>query len=351
MPHDHHPLWLIDSLILMTQDEVKSGSFPLASLGVRRDPSTHQLRLFLVLAQELHFGRAATRLFMTQPAFSQQIRALERILSLDLVDRTSRRVALTPAGQALIADARSVVEASDQLRRTADFQARTMAGYVTIGSVEAVTAMSPIPQVLEDIRARYPQLDIRIRRLSFAEFADAILQGDVDAAFVFLPVPEGIQVQPLDTGPRCAAMASNDPLASQPTLTLDQLSDRPCIGWSPQIPKVWRNFWSADPRPDGSPARYSPHAVRDYDSALPLIALGEGIQLPPDTARHLYPRPGVTYVDVTGLPPWTTALAWLPKNRDTPIVTTLRQTARTATLGHRHLPPSARKDTVNLADS
>ncbi|MGP3953739.1 LysR family transcriptional regulator [Streptomyces sp. 7N604] len=293
------------------------------------DPSAHQLRLFLALADELHFGRAAKRVFMTQPAFSQQIRSLERRLGLELVDRTTRRVALTASGRALLPEARAMVEAADRLRQTAEQEAHAVSGRVVIGSLEAVTAMPPIPEVLEQLRSRCPHMDIQVLRTGFADFADALLQGEVDASFVFLPVPEGIQVQTLDSGPRCAVMAAHDPLASQGPLTLDQLSDRTFIGWSPRIPKVWRDFWSADPRPDGSPVRYSPHAVTDYESALSVIALGEGIEFPPDSARRLYPRPGVSYVDVTGLPPWTTALAWLPKNRDKPFVAALRQAVRT----------------------
>jgi DNA-binding transcriptional LysR family regulator len=91
---------------------------------------------------------------------------------------------------------------------------------------------------------------------------------------------------------------------------------------------VFRDFWSADPQPDGSRVRFSPHSIVDYESALPLIAMGQGIQLPPDATRRLYPRHGVSYVDVTDPEPWTAALCWLPRRRDEPLVAALRQASR-----------------------
>jgi DNA-binding transcriptional LysR family regulator len=290
-------------------------------------PSIQQLQLFLLLSEELHFGRAARRAFMAQPTFSRHITILEERLGVDLVDRTTRRVALSSAGQALVGQARTVVEAAEELRREADAQANADAGRIVIGSLEAITSMDPIPAVLDELRGMRPRLEVEVLRTGF-DAATAILRGEVDAAFVFLPVPDGIQTLPLSRGPRCAALAAADPLARRESLTLADLAGRARIGWSERVPKAFRDFWSADPEPDGTPVRFSPHAIVDYDSALPLIALGEGIQLPPDAARWLYPRPGVTYVDVIDLEPWTAALAWLPARRDEPCVTALRRAAR-----------------------
>ncbi|MFF3755418.1 LysR family transcriptional regulator [Streptomyces sp. NPDC002018] len=312
----------------MTQDENESVRFSSAAGQDHRGPSIRRLGLFLTLAEELHFGRAAARELISQPVFSRQIHALERDLGVELINRTSRAVALTAAGQALLPDARQVVDAYARLRQTADLCARAVSGQMLLGALEAVTAVPPIPRILEQLRALHPQFEIRIRRLGFIDFTSAILKEEVDAAFVLLPLPEGIQFFPLSTGPRCGAMARSDPLARRNALTLNQLSDHSRIGFSLQVPRVWRDYWSANPRPDGSTVRYSPHAVADFESALSLIALGEGIQFPPAPGRHLYPRPGVSYIDVTDIPPYTTALAWLPANRDKPVVSALRHIAR-----------------------
>ncbi|HET6500336.1 MAG TPA: LysR family transcriptional regulator [Amycolatopsis sp.] len=86
----------------MTEADAAGEPAAVLRSGARREPSTHQLRLLVVLAQELHFGRAAERMCMTQPSFSQQIRALEERLGVPLIDRTSRTVGFTTAGNAVL---------------------------------------------------------------------------------------------------------------------------------------------------------------------------------------------------------------------------------------------------------
>lgn len=298
-----------------------------ASVALQSAPSAHQLHLFLVLAEELHFRRSAQRVFLSQSAFSQQISALERRIGLALVERTTRRVALTRAGAALVPYARAVVEAAADLQAEASAQAGSPERIV-IASFEAITALEPIPTVMNELRARHPKLDVRFVRTGFAGTFRALLDGEVDAAFLFLPAPDGIQTLPLATGDRCAVMAETDPLAGAGPLTLDDLADRPFIGFSPETPEVYRDYWSVDPRPGGAPIRYTRHDVTDFESALAAIALGEGIKFVPSVARELYPRPGVAYVEVTDLAPWTAALAWRPGDRDAESVAALRSAAR-----------------------
>lgn len=298
---------------------------------LRGDPSTHQLRLFLLLTEELHFGRAAQRAFMTQPAFSQQIRSLERRLGLTLVDRGTRTAGLTDAGQALLPDIRAAVEAADRLRQATAAQKRAVSGRVVIGSLEATTSIPPIPEVFDELQAAQPGLTLEVLRMGFADWAEALLAGDVDAAFVFPPVPPGVQTHRLATMDRVVCLHDRDPLARQGPLSLQQLSDRPVVGWSPRIPKAWRDFWSADPRPDGTPVRYTDHQTTEWEPALAAIGLGEGIQFPPEPSRWLYQRHGVAYTEVTDLAPCWTALAWRTQDRDKPTVTALRTAAQHVT--------------------
>lgn len=300
-------------------------------------PSAYQLHLFLTLSDELHFRRSAQRLFMSQGAFSQQISALERRLGLRLVDRTTRRVTLTPAGAALIPYARAVVASTDRFLQAARQHLNVASKRMVIGAFESITAIPPVASMIKELGDRIDGLDIQIVRSGFAGGVHALFNEEVDAAFVALPVPEGIQTLPLASGERCAVMASTDPLADRDVLSLSDLSDRPVIGFSPDVPKVFQDYWSVDPRPDGASVRYTSHRVTDYESALAAIALGAGIQLVPTVARELYPRPHVSYVPVDGLPPWTIALAWLPKNRDSEPIATLRAIAHAAI----QLTPSA----------
>ncbi|MGW1836132.1 LysR family transcriptional regulator [Streptomyces sp. NPDC002067] len=293
--------------------------------GAPRDAPVRHLRAFLVLAEELHFGRTAARLFITQPALSQQIRTLERDLGVRLLDRSTRRVELTRSGRELLPAVREAVRAADRLREEAG--ARSGAGSLVIGSFENIALMEPVPAVIDTFRAALPEVGVRMRRAAF-DTATVLLEGEVDVAFLFLPVPDGIQYLTLAEGARCAAISAADPLARREVISLADLRDRPHLGWSPRVPRVYREHWSADPRPDGGPVRYTDHGVVDYAGSLLAIAMGEGIQLPPAAARRLYPRAGVSYLDVKDLTPWSMALAWLPAKRDQPQVKALREAAR-----------------------
>lgn len=104
-----------------------------AGAATSAEPSIHQLRLYLTLNEELHFGRAAARLFITQPALSQQIRELERRLGVRVMERTSRTNTLTDAGHALLPEARAAVAAVGRLRRVADAQLRQVSGRLVDG--------------------------------------------------------------------------------------------------------------------------------------------------------------------------------------------------------------------------
>ncbi len=296
----------------------------------RREPSVHQLRLFLALAEERHFGRAAARLFMTQPAFSQQIRALEDRLGVRLVDRTSRTVELTPAGCHLLPEIRAAVRSMDRIRRLADASAREVSGHLVIGAIGADEAMPWARAILEELQVRHPQVTVEMRGLNFVGQMTALLRDEVDAAFLRPPVPAGIQIQHLATEPRVAALCADDPLAARTRLTLAELSGRTIVDVPREAPRIWWDFWAVDPRPDGSPVRYGP-VVPDMEALLHAVATGQAMAFLPATARDFFPRPGVAYVDVTDLPPCTSALAWLVKNRSRPTVSALRRIAQSVT--------------------
>jgi DNA-binding transcriptional LysR family regulator len=293
----------------------------------RRDPSVHQLRLFLVLAQELHFGRAAARLFMTQPAFSQQIRMLEDRLGVRLVDRTSRAAELTTAGQCLLPEIREAIDAVDRLRQLADLHAREISGHLISGSIGAEAAMPHTRAIIEELRRRHPKVSVEMRSLNFVDHITALLRDEVDVVFLRPPVPPGVQLQYLATEPRVAALSAADPLASCPSLTLAQLAGYRVVDVPPEAPRVWWDFWAADPRPDGSPVRYGP-VVTDMEALLHTVATGQAMSFLPEAARKFFPRPGVKYLDVTDLPPCTSALAWLAKNRTRTTITAMRKIAQ-----------------------
>ncbi|MFP8903503.1 LysR family transcriptional regulator [Streptomyces atacamensis] len=310
----------------MTAGEVADESAK-AGVAPSAEPSTHQLRLFLALSEELHFGHAAARLFITQPALSQQIRNLEKRLGVDLFERTSRTVALTSAGRALLPDVKAAVEAMARLRRAADAQGRHLSGQLRVGTIGAEAAMPHTRAVLQALRRQHPRLEIQILSLNFADHLAALYRQEADVVFLRPPVPDDIELHHLATEPRVACLPSSDPLAALPRLALAQLNGYPVVDVPPQIPRVWWNFWAVDPRPDGTPVRYGPIAA-DMEALLHTVAQGEAMSFLPAAARDFFRRPGVSYIDVDGLPPCTSALAWVAQNRDNPVVAAVRQAAR-----------------------
>ncbi|MER6105849.1 LysR family transcriptional regulator [Streptomyces sp. NPDC001832] len=291
------------------------------------DPSVHQLRLFVVLAEELHFRRAAARLFMTQPAFSQQIRAMERRLGLRLVERTSRVVELTPAGHALLPEARAVTDAMANLRQVAQARSREVSGRIVIGTLAAEPAMPHTQAILDELHKRHPKLTIETRNLNFINQYEALACGEVDIAFLRPPAPSHIQIQHLAEEPRIVCLPAGDPLAAEESLTLAHLSDRTMVTMPPESPQVWRDFWSINPRPGNVPVRFGPLAV-DVEGVLHAIARRKAIGFLPASARDFYPRPGIVYRDVVDMPPCTMALTWFAENRDRPDISAVRQIAR-----------------------
>ncbi|MET7436274.1 LysR family transcriptional regulator [Streptomyces sp. NPDC004082] len=294
--------------------------------SLSREPSIHQLRLYLTLSEELHFGNAAARLFITQPALSQQIRDLEKRLGIRVIERTSRTIALTEEGRALLPEARAAVAAVDRLRRIADAQQRQISGRVVVGTIGAEASMAHTRAVLGFLRDRHPDMSFRLVNLSFGDHMAALAQQAADVVFLRPPVSDDIELHHLATEPRVACLSADHPLAALPQLTLAQLSDIPVVDMPEQVPRLWWDFWAVDPRPDGSRVQYGP-VVTDMESLMHTVATGEAMCFLPAAAREYFPRPGVRFIEVVDLQPSTSALAWLRRRRSEPTIRAVRHAA------------------------
>ncbi|MGX5185865.1 LysR family transcriptional regulator [Streptomyces avermitilis] len=289
------------------------------------DPSVHQLRLFLMLAEELHFGRAAQRLYISQPAFSRQIKRLEEQLGLTLVQRSTRRVQITMAGENLLPRIRALVEAADALRQAASEHARSVTGRVVLGSY--ITALPVVTELVAVLRRRHPALNVALREVDFVEQVGALTDGSVDAVLCYGPVPPGIQALRLATEPQAVCLPDSHPLATRTAVSLAELADLPVVGLAASVHREWRKFWAADPRPDGTPVAYTDDAASTFESSVSAVSRGHGIRFVSVACRELFPRPGIRYVDVIDAPPCTALLAWSAERRDAPGVVALRRAA------------------------
>src|SRR5689334_5740766 len=147
------------------------------------------LRYFLAVAEELHFGRAATRLGIAQPPLSQQIRQLEQELGATLLNRTKRRVELTPAGRAFLEHTRQILAETERAKRVARRAGRGEIGRLAIGFVSSAD-LDVLPRVLRAWRERFPDVEVELHALLTAAQVDALGRGRLDVGFIRLPADE-----------------------------------------------------------------------------------------------------------------------------------------------------------------
>src|SRR4051812_47067959 len=189
------------------------------------DLEVRQLRYFVAVAEELHFGRAAERLGMAQPPLSRAIRELERQLGVQLLERTTRQVALTAAGSVLLDDARRALDVVSAAARRA-----RNAGQVTPRLRLALKAdydAGMLPRILAAFQEQEAALPVELLLGGRGEQIPALRDGRADVAI--LPEPfdgRGMDVEPLLTEPRLVALAADDPLAARTDLRLADLAGR-----------------------------------------------------------------------------------------------------------------------------
>ncbi|MGI4790418.1 MAG: LysR substrate-binding domain-containing protein [Janthinobacterium lividum] len=251
------------------------------------------LRYFVTVAEELHFGRAATRLFIAQPPLSQQIQQLERELGVTLFARTSRRVQLTPAGEAFFVEARQILQSVEQAADKAKRAARGETGWLGIGFAASAT-YDLLPAVLHDFRALYPEVELSLQELNAAEQEQALGDKSIHIGFArpYAPHPAAV-IGAVLREPFLVALPETHPFIEQTSLRLSALADQPFISF-PELPKP---SYAEAVRQACEQAGFTPRVVqevREMQTALSLVAAGFGIALLPASVQHLH-RDGVVY--------------------------------------------------------
>ncbi|MEG8184056.1 LysR family transcriptional regulator [Nocardia terpenica] len=187
-----------------------------------------QLRYFVTVAEELHFGRAAERLHIAQPAVSQQVRRLERELRVQLLDRSPRRVRLTEAGLRFLPAARDVLAAADRARATVAGLAGQRAEVFRLGTITGLGER--LDTVLDVFAERLPQLQVELVSLPVRERLEHVADGRLDAAFVRSPSPAdspGLEFLPAWDDPLMVVLPARHPLAARETVALADLAAVP----------------------------------------------------------------------------------------------------------------------------
>ncbi|MFJ6423910.1 LysR family transcriptional regulator [Streptomyces hydrogenans] len=254
-----------------------------------------QARYFLALAEECHFGRAAARLHVAQPALSQQIKQLERELGIPLFHRSTRHVELTEAGRHLTGYARTLVTEAERARVHMTELATGRAGRVSLGFIGTAT-YDVLPRVARTVRAELPHVTLELRgELLSPQLVDGLLTGAYDLA-VLRPGahPEGVDVAPLRTEPLVAVLPAHHPLAGEPRVSVSALAREPFV-IHPAQPRsaMYDRVLAACARAGFQPP--SLVEVGETATLVVLVAAGHGVALVPEAVQSLR-LDGVTYV-------------------------------------------------------
>lgn len=257
-----------------------------------------QLELFIAVAEELHFGRAAARVGMAQPPFSQQIRRLEANLGIRLLTRTSRRVDLTPAGARLLEGARDLLVRRADLKAAARGAARGETGVLRLG-FNPSSAFGLLPGIIRRFRTEFPGVALQIEDREGLDMGFALAAGDLDLAIVRGPYQHSaVACESLVREPFMLALSRSHPLAGKARLHLSALSDEPFVLFPRALAPALHDTITSMCVSAG----FSPNIVQEaasWSSMISLVEAGIGVIIAPASARALCPR-GVTFCDLDG---------------------------------------------------
>jgi DNA-binding transcriptional LysR family regulator len=245
-----------------------------------------QLRCFVTVAEELHFGRAAARLNMTQPPLSRQIQMLEHIIDAPLLERTSRSVKLTPAGRSFLPEARRILKLAESASQTAHRIAIGSAGSLKIGFT-AGAAYAYLPELLAACRARLPDVDFSLKEMISADQLEALSSGQIDAGLLRPPVTrQDLATRHVVAERLVAAIPLKHPLAAAETLSIKDFDGQPFVMYSPYEARYFHDLMVAlFARADVMP-RYVQH-LSQIHSILAMVRAGLGLSIVPASAASL----------------------------------------------------------------
>lgn len=272
------------------------------------DVHTRKLRYFIAVAEELHFSRAAARLFLAQQALSRQIRELEEEIGIQLFIRSTRKVELTAAGGVFLAGARAALEALDQATAMAVRTNRAVTGTLRIGFYPGA-ALELTEPIISEFRLRYPDVTLEMHESSMLDPSCGVKDGSSDLGLVRVPADvDGMDVEPLFSEPVVAAVSLAHRFAHRSEVAVHELLDEP-LTMSHTEDQTYRAFWLLEGARDGTPP---PEVVvtRSVTEEVQLVATGTAVAITAAAATRYAGNPSIRYVPVSDSPRSTVAVAW-----------------------------------------
>jgi DNA-binding transcriptional LysR family regulator len=283
------------------------------------DVHARDLRYFVAVAEELHFTRAAQRLYLSQPALSKQIRMLEQQLGAELFERDRRGVTLTPVGAALLPHARRVLAQWDQAWQAAERAKQEQHATLLIGMSTSPARGGMLPAIRSRFTALHPGAIVTLREVGWDDPTAGLASDHTDVAFVWLPLPDPERYRWIIVAeePRLVAMPADGELARRlhrqlpgPEAGVDfgDLVDEPFLALPPGAGPL-REYWLATDARDGRPPVIGAE-VSSVGETYEALMDGRGVVLLASGNAPLVALDGVITRPVCGLSPSQLALAW-----------------------------------------
>lgn len=269
------------------------------------------MRYFVAVAEELHFGRAAERLYITQPSLSAQISALEAKLGVRLLDRNSRQVRLTGAGEAFLEGARRAIEESERAVSEARRASEGEVGSLALGFVNGAS-LGLLPSIVGTFGARYPEVELELREMNTSTQLPALREGRIQAGVVsMLPeeADDSLEVRSFVRTGMIAALPEGHPLSSSQEVSVASLAEEPLVMVSRDLEPYLHDGTMRLFRERGLSPRVA-QETSQLQMSLGLVAAGVGVAVAPARVRNVG-RAGVAYREIREETPIVgLSLAW-----------------------------------------
>lgn len=257
--------------------------------------------LMCALAEELHFGRAALRLGISQPQLTQQLKQMEDIVGTLLFDRTRRKVSISAAGLLILPDARAVVRHARRAEDVALRAGRGLLGELSLGYVGAVAFNGVLSRILANFRAQAAQVDLRLVMMDLDRQFPEVAAGNLDVGLVRLPypdIPAGIVARTLHAEALWIALPENHPQARTDFVSLSDLDGADFI--ATHLPP--NTGFSAAAHAAWAEAGVTPnivHRAPQFPAIVSLVGAGLGVAIVPEAMKYAA-LPGVVYRPLRG---------------------------------------------------
>jgi DNA-binding transcriptional LysR family regulator len=266
------------------------------------------MRYFVAVAEELHFGRAAALLNISQPSLSVQIRQLERAVGVELLVRTTRQVELTEAGRVLLDEARGLLSHADRIVEMTRRAGRRSSGSLVVG-FQTNAAAELTPEIVSAFTRRFPDVKLEMKSYDLSDPYVGLAGGSTDVAFVrtYAGGDKWMAAKPLFTEPRVLAVNSDSPLARLASVSIDQLTGQPFV--ARKGPDDWRDYWLGADLRQSRPLRIGAE-IAQGEECIEAVVSGRAVAFTQLSTTRYYARPGFSFVPVDGLSPSTLSIAW-----------------------------------------